>query len=203
MGLDAPVSAEMYLPYRQFKSHPWFRPRDMVIRASIDPGSMVAAVRREVLAVDPDQPISDVATMGEILDGETRLRRMGTTLLTVFAGLALLLASLGTYGALSYFVTQHTVEIGVRLALGAQTRDILGLVVKKVMSLALLGVVIGLAVALALARSMSSLLYGVSATDPITFGLVALLLTAVALLACYIPARRAIKVDPKIALKYE
>jgi putative ABC transport system permease protein len=202
MGLDAPAGAEMYLPYRQFQSHPWFRPRDLVIRASIDPRTIVAAVRREVLAVDPDQPISDVATMGEILDGETALRRMGTTLLTAFAGLALLLASLGTYGALSYFVTQHTVEIGVRLALGAQTRDILGLVVKKVMSLALLGVLIGLALALALARSMSSLLYGVSAIDPITFGLVALLLTAVALLACYIPARRAAKVDPKVALKY-
>jgi putative ABC transport system permease protein len=203
MGLDAPVSPEIYLPYRQFKSHPWFRPRDMVIRVSIDPRAIVAAVRREVQAVDPDQPISDVATMGEILDGETALRRMGATLLTVFAGLALLLALLGTYGALSYFVTQHTMEIGVRLALGAQTRDILGLVVKKVMSLALLGVLIGMALALALARSMSSLLYGVSATDPVTFGLVALLLTAVALLACYIPARRAVKVDPKIALKYE
>jgi putative ABC transport system permease protein len=203
MGLDAPVRAEMYFPYRQFKSHQWFRPRDMVIRASIDPMTLVAAVRREVLAVDPDQPISGVATMGEILDEETSLRWVGTTLLIVFAGLALLLASLGTYGAISYFVTQHTVEIGVRLALGARTRDVLGLVVKKVMSLALLGVLIGLAVSLALTRSMSSLLYGVSATDPVTFGLVALLLTVVALLACYIPARRAAKVDPKIALKYE
>jgi putative ABC transport system permease protein len=203
MGLDAPARAEMYLPYRQFKSHPWFRPRDLVIRTSTDPMSIVTAVRQEVLAVDPDQPVSSVATMGEILNEETALRRMGMTLLTVFAGLALLLAILGTYGVLSYFVTQHTVEIGVRVALGAQRGDILRLVVKKGMRLALLGVSIGLAASFALTRLMSGLLYGVKASDPLTFGLVGLLLTAVALLACYIPARRATKVDPKVALRYE
>jgi predicted permease len=203
MGLDAPARAEMYLPYRQFKSHPWFRPRDLVIRTSIEPMSIVTAIRQEIQAVDPDQPVSGVATMGEILNEETALRRMGMTLLTVFAGLALLLAILGTYGVLSYFVTQHTVEIGVRIALGAQKGDILGLVVKKGMRLALLGVSIGLAASFALTRLMSSLLYGVKASDPITFGLVGILLTAVALLACYIPARRATKVDPKVALRYE
>ncbi|MBO0863180.1 MAG: ABC transporter permease, partial [Chloracidobacterium sp.] len=203
MGLDAPARAEMYFPYRQVKNHVWFRPRDLVIRTSVDPMKIVRDVRREVMAVDPDQPISDVATMSDILDEETALRRTGMTLLTVFAGLALLLASLGTYGALSYFVAQHTVEIGVRVALGAQARDILGLVVMRGMSLTLLGVLIGLATSFALTRLMSGLLYGVSATDPITFALIALLLTAVALLACYVPARRAIKVDPKIALKYE
>jgi putative ABC transport system permease protein len=203
MGLDAPVSAEMYIPYRQFKSHEWFRPRDLVIRTSFDPRRIVPAVRQEVQAVDPDQPVSEIATMGEIIDEETALRRIGMMLLTSFAGLALVLAILGTYGVLSYFVTQHTVEIGVRVALGAQAKDILGLVIKKGMKLALLGVSIGLAASFALMRLMSGLLYGVKASDPLTFGLVGLLLTAVALLACYIPARRATKVDPKIALRYD
>ncbi|MCI0664721.1 MAG: ABC transporter permease [Acidobacteria bacterium] len=203
MGLDAPVMAEMYLPYRQIKSHEWYRPRDLVIRASIDPIKLVPGVRRELLSVDQDQPISGVATMGEILDEETAMRRMGVTLLTVFAGLALLLAIMGTYGVLSYFVTQQTVEIGVRVALGAQARDIFGLVIKKGMSLASIGVLIGLVTSFGLMRVMSSLLYGVSATDPITFVLVALLLSAVAFLACYIPARRATKVDPKIALRHQ
>jgi putative ABC transport system permease protein len=200
MGLDAPVKTEMYLPYRQIKSHGWYRPRDMVIRASIDPMKLVAGVRRDVGLIDNDQPISNVATMSEILDEETSIRRMGVTLLTFFAGLALLLAIIGTYGVLSYFVTQHMVEIGVRVALGAQASDIFRLVIKKGMNLALLGVLIGLVTSLGLMRVMSSLLYGVSATDPITFGLIALLLTAVAFLACYIPARRATKVDPKVAL---
>src|SRR5262245_19350416 len=201
MGLDAPAKAEMYIPYRQIKTHEWYRPRDLVIRTSIDPMKLVPGVRREVMTIDQDQPISGVSTMGEILDEATATRRMGVTLLTVFAGMALLLAIIGTYGVLSYFVTQHTVEIGVRVALGAQARDIFGLVIKKGMGLALLGVSIGLVTSLGLMRVMSSLLYGVSATDPITFGLVALLLTAVAFLACYIPAWRATKVDPKIALR--
>jgi putative ABC transport system permease protein len=203
MRLDTPVTAEMYIPYRQLKSHEWYRPRDLVIRTSFDPRRIVPAVRQEVQAVDPDQPVSEVATMGEILDDETALRRMGMMLLTSFAGLALVLAILGTYGVLSYFVTQHTVEIGVRVALGAQTKDILGLVIKKGMRLALLGVSIGLAASFALMRLISGLLYGVKASDPVTFALVGLLLTAVALLACYIPARRATKVDPKIALRFE
>jgi putative ABC transport system permease protein len=203
MGLDAPVKAEIYLPYRQITSHEWFRPRDLVIRTSIDPVKLVPAVRREVQAVDPDQPVSGVATMAEVLDDETALRRMGVTLLAIFAGLALLLAILGTYGVLSYFVTQQMMEIGVRMALGAQAGDILGLVIKKGMKLALLGIAIGLAASFVLMKLISSLLYGVRASDPLTFGLIALMLTTVALLTCYIPARRATKVDPKVALKYE
>jgi predicted permease len=203
MGMDAPVKAEMYFPYRQITSHFWYAPRDLVVRTTSDPLSLVAAVSREIHAVDADQPISNVATMHELLSEETGPRRLGMILLIVFGGLALLLASLGIYGVLSFFVAQQTREIGVRLALGAQLRDILGLVLKKGMGWALLGVAIGLVAAFAVARLMASLLFGVSASDPITFAAIALILTLVALVACYIPARRATKVDPLVALRYE
>jgi putative ABC transport system permease protein len=141
--------------------------------------------------------------MEEVLGTEAAQRRMGMIMLVGFALLALLLASLGIYGVLAYFVTQHTSEIGVRQALGATPRDILFLVLKKGMGLTLLGVAIGLASAFALTRLMSSLLFGVKASDPLTFVAVPLLLAFVALLACYIPARRATKVDPLVALRYE
>src|SRR5262249_59546215 len=139
----------------------------LVIRVSVDPMSVVASARREIHAVDPDQPVSDIRTMEGVLDEEIGQRRLGMTLISAFAGLAILLASLGIYGVLSYFVVQQTREIGVRLALGAQRRNILGLVIKKGMSLALIGVAIGSAAALALTRLMSSLLYEVSAADPV------------------------------------
>jgi putative ABC transport system permease protein len=203
MGMDVPVKAEMYVPYRQISSHPWFSPRDLVLRTTGDPNDLVAAVRREIHAVDPNQPISNVATMEELLVTATGSRRLGMILLSAFAGVALLLASLGIYGVLSFFVAQQTREIGVRLALGAQLRDVLGLVLKKGMVWALLGVAIGLIAAFALSRLMTSLLFGVSARDPITFAGIALVLLAVALLACFIPARRATKVDPLVALRYE
>ena len=203
VGMDAPVRAEMYFPYRQITSHFGYAPRDLVLRTTGDPLSLVAAVRQEIHAVDPDQPISNIATMSEVLTERAGSRRLGMILLMVFAGLALLLASLGIYGVLSFFVAQQTREIGVRLALGAQLRDILNLVLKKGMGLALLGVAVGLIAAFAVARLMASLLFGVSAADPITFAAIALILTGVALLACYIPARRATKVDPLVALRYE
>jgi ABC-type transport system, involved in lipoprotein release, permease component len=160
-------------------------------------------VRQIIREVDPDQPVSNVATMAELLGEEASQRRMGMIMLAAFAGLALLLASLGIYGVLAYFVTQHTNEIGVRLALGASTRNILFLVLRKGMGLTLLGVVIGVAAAFGLTRLMSSLLFGVKAVDPLTFVTVPLLLAGVALLACYLPARRATKVDPLVALRYE
>jgi putative ABC transport system permease protein len=141
--------------------------------------------------------------MAELLGEEASQRRMGMIMLVSFAALALLLASLGIYGVLAYFVTQHTNEIGVRLALGASTRNILFLVLRKGMGLTLLGVIIGVAAALGLTRLMSSLLFGVKAVDPLTFVTVPLLLAGVALLACYLPARRATKVDPLVALRYE
>ncbi len=203
MGLDAPVKAEMYLPYSQVADQPWFAPRDLVVRTRVEPMSVVAAVKREIAAVDPDQAVSNIRSLDEILDEEVVQRRLGATLLTAFAVLALLLASLGIYGILSYFVAQHTAEIGVRLALGATGRDILGLVLGRGMTLALVGIGLGSLGGLALTRLMSSLLFGISATDPATFALAALLLTALALLACYLPARRAVRVDPTIAMRYE
>jgi len=203
MGLDEPVKAEMYLPYQQITHNLWFIPRDLAIRTTGDTSNLVGAVRQIIREVDPDQPISNVATLGEVLGTEAAQRRMGMIMLVGFALLALLLASLGIYGVLAYFVTQHTNEIGVRQALGATPRDILFLVLKKGMGLTLIGVAIGLASAFALTRLMSSLLFGVKASDPLTFVAVPLLLALVALLACYIPARRATKVDPLVALRYE
>jgi putative ABC transport system permease protein len=202
MGVDVPVKPEMYFPYQQ-ATEGFYAPRDLAIRTSVDPLSLVAAVRNEIHQVDPEQPISNVRTMGEVLGEETASRELGMTLLAIFAGLALLLATLGIYGVLAYFVVQHTQEIGVRMALGAQRSNILKLVLRKGMSLALLGVAIGLAGAFALTRLMTSLIFGVSPTDSLTYGGVAVLLTLVAFMACWIPARRATRVDPLVALSYE
>ncbi|MEK6410077.1 MAG: ABC transporter permease [Acidobacteriota bacterium] len=203
MGIDEPVKAEMYLPQRQIPDHQFYAPRDLAVRTAVDPLSLAAAVREAIHAIDPDQPVSNIRTMDDVLGQETAMRRLGMTLLVIFAAVALLLATLGIYGVLAYFVVQHTPEIGVRLALGAPRLGILGLVLKKGMTLALLGVGIGLGVAFALTRLMASLLFGMTATDPLTFGMIAMLLTGVALLACYIPARRATRVDPMVALRYE
>ena len=203
MGIDEPVKAEMYLPNEQITDWPGFVPRDLAIRITGDTTSLVGSVRQAIREVDPDQPVSNVATMAELLGEEAAQRRMGMIMLTGFAALALLLASLGIYGVLAYFVTQHTNEIGVRLALGATPRNVLFLVLKKGMGLTLVGVVIGVAASFALTRLMSSLLFGVQAADPLTFVSVPLLLGAVALLACAIPAHRATKVDPMVALRYE
>jgi predicted permease len=203
MGLDAPVKAEMYLPYSQITNQPWFAPRDLVVRTNVEPMSVVAAIKHEIAAVDPEQAVSNIRSLDDILDEEVVQRRLGATLLAAFAVLALLLASLGIYGILSYFVAQHTPEIGVRVALGATGGDILRLVLGRGMTLVLIGVGLGWLGGLALTRLMSSLLFGISATDPATFAFAALLLTALALLACYLPARRAVKVDPTIAMRYE
>jgi len=203
MGMDLPARAEMYLPFRQVIGFNAYKPRDLVIRTAGDPLQLAPAVRREVHAVDPDQPVSNIATLDEQLDNGTQSRRVGMILLVAFATLAFLLAVMGIYAVLAYFVTQRRAEIGVRLALGANPRAILGLVLKKGMSLALMGVAIGLVAAFVLTRLMASLLFGVSASDPTTFALISLLLVSVALIACYVPARRATKVDPLIALRYE
>jgi ABC-type antimicrobial peptide transport system permease subunit len=193
----------MYFPYQQTKEYDFYTPRDLAIRTSGETSNLVSSVRQILREVDPDQPISNIATMSDVLGVEAAPRRMGMIMLAAFAGLALLLASLGIYGVLAYFVNQHTNEIGVRMALGATQQNILGLVLKKGMGLTLLGVGIGLVVSFALTRLMSSLLFGVKASDPLTFVAVPVLLAAVALVACLIPARRATKVDPMIALRYE
>jgi putative ABC transport system permease protein len=202
MGLDEPVKAEMYFPYQQGQSI-WYIPRDLVIRTTGDTSGLIGSVRQAIREVDPDQPVSNVATMAEVLGTEAAQRRMGMIMLVGFASLALLLASLGIYGVLAYFVTQHTAEIGVRQALGATPRNILFLVLKKGMGLTIAGIVIGLIGAFVLTRLMSSLLFGVKASDPLTFVTVPLVLGLVALLACLIPARRATRIDPLVALRYE
>ncbi|PWT93385.1 MAG: ABC transporter permease [Blastocatellia bacterium] len=203
MGLDEPVKAEMYFPHSQVDDAPWFAPRDLAIRTTGDPMAIVDGVRGVVHAVDPDQPISNVALLSELLGEEGAQRQMGMVLLSAFAILALILASLGIYGVLAYFVAQHRNEIGVRLALGASPLKILWFVIKKGMTLTIPGVAVGVFVAFGLTRLMRSLLFGVGATDPLTFVGVPFLLLVVSLLACWIPARRAAKVDPMTALRYE
>jgi putative ABC transport system permease protein len=165
--------------------------------------NLVAAMKSQIQEIDKDLPIADVKTMRQLLSESVSGRRFNMLLLAVFAGVALVLAAVGIYGVMSYSVSQRTHEIGIRMALGAQTSDVLKLVVGEGMLLALAGVAIGLVASLFLTRLMSSLLFGVSATDPITFALIAVILTGVALAASLVPARRAIKVDPMVALRYE
>ena len=176
---------------------------NLVVRTQGDPLNLVGAVRKEVHALDPDQPISAVKKMTDWVDSSVAAPRYRTTLLALFAALAMILAATGIYGVMSYSVAQRTHEIGVRMALGARRVDVLKMVVRQVMLLTLVGVALGLAGAFALTRVMSTLLFGVTAKDPITFGVVAALLMAVAFIACFVPARRATKVDPLVALRYE
>ncbi|HZF40261.1 MAG TPA: ABC transporter permease [Blastocatellia bacterium] len=174
---------------------------NLLTRTEVEPSSLTSAVRGQVVALNKDQSVSNVRTMEQILAQSVATRRFSMLLLTVFAVAALALASLGIYGLMSYAVTQRTREIGMRMALGAQSGDVLKLVIGQGMMLALAGVALGLVASVALTRTMKNLLFGVSATDSVTLVAIALLLTVVALLACWIPARRATKVDPLIALR--
>jgi len=198
-ALEAEAKPCVYLPYPQFPSSGM----TLVVRAAFDPKSLVSGIRDEVWAVDKDQPVTDVKTMDQYISDSVSPRRFNALLLAIFASLALVLASVGIYGVISYSVTQRTQEIGIRVALGAQSPDVIKLVVGRALALVLLGIAIGFGGALALTRLMTSLLYGVSATDPVIFAGVSLLLVGVALLASYIPARRATKVDPMVALRCE
>jgi len=203
--LNTESKPEMYFPYSQanVSGSAAFGMRDLAVRASSDPLSLAAAVRNEVWAVDKDQPVSNIRTMEQIMSGSVSRQRFNMLLLGIFAAVALILAAVGIYGVMSYTVAQRTHELGIRMALGAQSGDVLKLVIGQGMKLTLIGIAIGLAAAFALTRLMSSLLYGVSATDPLTFAAISVILTGVALAASFVPARRAIKVDPIVALRYE
>jgi putative ABC transport system permease protein len=175
----------------------------IVLRTHIDPASMVAAARSEVQQLDKNQPVFNVKTVEEMLQSSVAKPRFRTLLLGVFAGIAMLLAATGLYGVIAYSVSQRINEIGVRIALGAQKSDVLKLIVGHGAQLAAIGVVIGLASAGVLMRIISKLLFGVNATDPVTFLAMSALLLTVALAASYIPARKAIKLNPIVALHHE
>jgi predicted permease len=197
--LATPAAPEYYVPEATVA----FSDMTLVIRTTGDPASLTPALRQAVAEMDKDQPLYDVRTMDSLVARSVARQRFSMTLIGVFAALAVLLAAVGIFSVMSFLVAQRTHEIGVRMALGAQRRDILSMVVRQGVGLTLLGVAVGLASALALTRLMSGLLYEVSATDPVVYGSITVLLAAVALAACYVPARRATKVDPLIALRYE
>jgi putative ABC transport system permease protein len=198
-GLDGEVEQAVYLSYRQL-------PRSgmaLVLRGAVEPSSLAPALRNAVREIDPALPVYDVMTMNERLSNSVAERRFNLLLLGGFAALALLLAGVGVYGVISYVVTQRTHEIGIRMALGAQSADVVRLFIKQGMAMVMLGVALGILGAFALTRVMKSLLFDVSASDPLTFACVAFLLSLVALAACYLPARRAARIDPLTSLRRE
>ena len=199
-GSEAKPLIKIYTPFGRFAQ----RNSTLSVRSSVsDPEALSAAVTRAVHEIDKDLPVTEVITLEDILARESATRRFNAMLFSLFAALALVLAATGVYGVLSYSVSQRTHEVGIRMALGAGTREVLRLFMSHGMRLVLLGVAIGLAGAFVLTRLMSSLLFGVSTTDTTTFVVVALILMVVGVLACYLPARRATRVDPLIALRYE
>jgi putative ABC transport system permease protein len=179
---------------------PW---QTLVIRTKNDPGTLNAAIRREVRALDPEQPVGRIATMDQLLEASTTQQRFRAFLLGSFAIIALLLSGVGIFGVMAYAVSLRTREIGVRMALGARPVDMLALILAESMALASLGVLLGLAGAYGVTRALNSLLFEVSSTDPFTLAAVTVLLCSVAVLASYVPARRAMRVDPMVALRYE
>jgi putative ABC transport system permease protein len=199
-GLDEAIRPELYVPYQQMS----IGLMTLAVRSrTVAPQSLAAAVRKRVLAVDPDQPVHDVMTMEERLDGSVAPRRFTLLLFAGFALLALLLAAAGVYGVISYLVTQRAHEVGIRMALGARGWDVLRLFVTQGMALGTCGVAIGLLAAFGLTRVMASLIFGVTATDPLTFVMVAVVMTSVTLAACWLPAWRATAVDPLVAVRRE
>jgi predicted permease len=199
LGVTAPAQAQVYVPHAQLPA-----PRvTLEVRTSLDPLSLVSAIRREVRAMNSDWPLTSVATEEQLVAGNVAPRKFALTLLGLFAGLALLVASIGIYGVISYSVTESTKELGIRMALGALKSDVLRMVLGSGLKLVMIGIVIGAIAALAATRVMASFLFNVSASDPVTFLSVAGIFIMVALVACLIPARRATDVDPMVALHYE
>jgi putative ABC transport system permease protein len=198
-GLDVDSSAMMYMPYKQ-SPLPFM---SFVVRTASNPEGMVQPVSRAIYSIDKEQALTDVQTMEQVLTKSLSDRRFNMTLLLTFAGVALVLAAVGVYGVMNYTVTLRRRELGIRMALGAARRDVLRLVLRQGLTLTLIGVAAGLISAFALTRLMASLLYGVTATDYLTFFSVPAVLIAVGVVASYVPARRATKVNPTIALRTE
>src|SRR5689334_11336964 len=190
---------QMYFSYRQMKD--FFVANALVVRTSVDPLSLATSVRNTFWSVDKDQTVANIQSMEHIVADAVARQRFSMLLLAIFAGLALVLAAVGIYGVMSYSVAQQTREIGIRIALGAQRHDVLRMTVKEGLKLVGVGLLIGLTSAFVLTRVMESLLFGISATDPITFGIICVVLLMVAALASYIPALRATTVDPMVALR--
>jgi putative ABC transport system permease protein len=199
-GFVAEPKMQMYFDYRQVKS---LVANALVVRTGVDPLSVATSVRNAIWAVDKDQPVSNIDSMEQIVAGAIARQRFSMLLLAIFAGLALVLAAVGIYGVMSYSVAQQTREIGIRMALGAQRTDVLKMTIKQGLKLVGLGLVIGLGAAFILTRVMATLLFGISATDPLTFVTISFVLLLVALLASYIPSVRAMRVDPMVALRYQ
>ena len=198
-GLDSNARPEMFVPY-------WQSPTPQMtflVKTTPDAAGMLAAVKSAIREVNPNQTFSKTATMEELVNESLKQRRFNLFLLVSFAVLALVLAGIGVYGSINYSTRQRTHEIGLRMALGAQASDVLRLIVGHGLALSLAGVAIGLAASFALTRLMKGLLFGISATDPLTFVAISVLLMSIGLLASWIPARRATKVDPLVALRYE
>ena len=191
---------QMYMPYQQLNS---FAPNALVVRTNVEPLSLAGAVRNAIWAVDKDQPVSNLRSMDEIVSEAVARQRFSMLLLGIFAALAMVLAAVGIYGVMSYSIAQRTREIGLRIALGAQKSDVLKMILRQGLRFVAAGLAIGLAASFVLTRVMASLLFGISATDPATFVSISLVLIAVALLASYIPAVRAMKIDPMLALRYQ
>jgi putative ABC transport system permease protein len=198
-GLDADTPPTMYFPMRQVPA----RGMDVVVRTWSNPSGLEPALRAEVWAADKNIPIANVTTMKDLVSSSITSQRFILLLLASFATLALILAAVGIYGVMSYTVTQRTQEIGIRMALGARMTDVLKLILRNGLMLTLIGVALGVALSFAVTRVMASLLFEVTPTDSITFITVSGVLVVVALVACYLPARRATKVDPMVALRYE
>jgi putative ABC transport system permease protein len=201
-GFDRDEMPAVYTLYEQ-QDQPWKRWMVLVVRSQEETSALLRAIKEKLATVDNQIPVTEVATMTQVMSSSLATQRFNMTLLGIFAALAFLLAMIGIYGVISFSVSQRTHEIGIRMALGAKTGDVLQLILKQGLLLAVIGAGLGIVGAFALTRLMESLLFGVSARDPLTFTMVFLLLVAVALVACLVPARRAAKTDPMIALRYQ